>query len=204
VIGTSVDLSVRELRRRVLVGALAVGVGLAGCGGGSDGHPTKAKGSTTTVSPSTTIKKPTAIRFTVRRGDTLTKIARFFHVSVATIVQANQLMNGDRLTEGQVLVIPPHPLVRLVVTPRERTAGGSFEVELTGASPGEVVRFTIAKPDGTTFMGPPHTASPEGRVTTSYRTDVGEAAGSYTVVATGNQGTSIMATFQVKAETAIT
>jgi LysM repeat protein len=42
----------------------------------------------------------------VRPGDTLSRLARAFGVSVAAIAQANDLTNLDRIDAGQVLQIP--------------------------------------------------------------------------------------------------
>lgn len=47
-----------------------------------------------------------AVRYTVERGDTLTRIARQHDVNVEAIVQANGLPDPDFITVGQVLSIP--------------------------------------------------------------------------------------------------
>ena len=44
--------------------------------------------------------------YVVRKGDTLTKIAHRFHVSVLQLMQENQLKNKNKLRIGQVLAIP--------------------------------------------------------------------------------------------------
>lgn len=44
--------------------------------------------------------------YVVRKGDTLTKIAHRFHVSVLQLMQENQLKNKNKLSVGQVLAIP--------------------------------------------------------------------------------------------------
>lgn len=44
--------------------------------------------------------------YTVRRGDSLWRIARRFRVSVQSLVDANELQNPYRVEPGQVLVIP--------------------------------------------------------------------------------------------------
>lgn len=44
--------------------------------------------------------------YVVRKGDTLTKIAHRFHVSVLQLMQENQLKNKNKLRVGQVLAIP--------------------------------------------------------------------------------------------------
>jgi len=46
------------------------------------------------------------VRYTVQPGDTLTRIAARFGTTVAAIVEANGLVNPDRIYVGQVLLIP--------------------------------------------------------------------------------------------------
>src|ERR1043165_6095666 len=67
-----------------------------------DSAPPTQPATTTTLGP---------VTYQVRRGDTLTVIARRFAVSIETIVAANQLTNQDNLAEGQILRIPPPPPV---------------------------------------------------------------------------------------------
>jgi murein DD-endopeptidase MepM/ murein hydrolase activator NlpD len=45
--------------------------------------------------------------YVVRKGDTVSLIAKIFGVSVNTILMANDLKKGDKLTEGDVLLILP-------------------------------------------------------------------------------------------------
>lgn len=47
--------------------------------------------------------------YTVQRGDTLTRIARNFGLTVDDIIKANGNMKPDTLRDGQVLAIPPKP-----------------------------------------------------------------------------------------------
>ena len=56
-----------------------------------------------TVSP---IVPDGSTTYVVRKGDTLTKIAHRFHVSVLQLMQENQLKNKNKLSVGQVLAIP--------------------------------------------------------------------------------------------------
>jgi len=49
------------------------------------------------------------MRYTVRRGDTLTSIAYRFGTTVQAIVQANRLYNPSLIYVGQVLIIPAAP-----------------------------------------------------------------------------------------------
>ena len=89
--------------------------------------------------------------------------------------------------------------VRLTIRPGEGTAGDTFTFALTGAKPGETVLFEILHPDGTTFIGSPHTAASDGTVTTTYSTAFDAQAGPYKVLAAGNQGTVVHTTFGVDA-----
>ena len=67
--------------------------------------------------------------YVVRKGDTLTKIAHRFHVSVLQLMRENQLKNKNKLSVGQVLSIPQ--------------GGSSAESSLSG----EVEPYRVAKGD---------------------------------------------------------
>jgi LysM repeat protein len=154
------------------------------------------------AAPSTAATTTTApsINYPVKRGDTITSIARQFHVSIAAIVAANHLADPNHLVEGQSLLIPPVPPVHLTITPSEAQVGASFELKLTGAQPSETVTFEIDTPDSK-YTGPPHTASADGVVTTTYQTAIGNPAGVYNVVAKGNQGTTAQTSFRLDSAT---
>jgi len=145
----------------------------------------------------TTTTAPLII-YRVKRGDSLTKIANHFRVPISAIVSRNQIANPDRLTEGQTLLIPPAPPLKLIVTPREGQPGQAFQLKLTGAVPSETIRFEI---DSATrkHTGGPHTASADGAVTATYQTDLAGPTGIYIVTATGNLGTTVRAGFVVVA-----
>jgi LysM repeat protein len=187
------------LARVVAAGGVVV---LAGCGAASTetGRSAQAENAAantpapTTTAPTTTTAPSTS--YQVKRGDTLTAIARFFGVSSASIDAANHLGGGDRLTEGQVLQIPPSPPAALTVTPPDGIAGMGFTFTVTGAKVGEAVTFQVFAPGGGTFTGSPHTAGQDGTVTGSYRTD-GDSAGKYDVVATGDRGTSLRSSYRL-------
>jgi LysM repeat protein len=134
--------------------------------------------------------------YQVKRGDTLTSIAKFFGVSTAVLATANHLNNGDRLTEGQALTIPPLPPAQLSVDPPIAPSGQPFTFNLTGGKAGEAITFEVDKPGGGKFTGQPHAASPDGVVRATYQSS-GDDPGTYTVVATGDRGTSVRATFTV-------
>jgi LysM repeat protein len=186
-------------RPALLRGLVAAGViVLAACGAESrdTAKPARAKSTpaSTAAAPTTTAAPTTS--YQVKRGDTLTAIAKLFGVSKAAITAANQLSSEDRLTEGQVLQIPPTPPAQLVVEPPDGIAGHVFTFMVTGAKAGETVTFEIVSPGGGIFTGSPHTAGEDGVVGASYRSG-GDAAGTYTVVATGDRGTSLQATYRL-------
>jgi LysM repeat protein len=201
VIGTSAESSTCSGRRPALLRGLAAGgvIVLAACGAapGETQNATRSRtpATTTTAAPATTTTTP-PITYQVKRGDNLTAIARFFGVSSAAIAAANQLGGVDRLTEGQVLQIPPAPPAGLSVTPPDGIAGNVFTFTVTGARVGEAITFQVVAPGGGTFTGSPHTAAQDGSVITTYRTD-GDAAGKYDVVATGDRGTSLRGTYRL-------
>ena len=185
-----------ETTRRALAGAMSIAL-LVGC---SDPFAQSSRSSSSAPPPPSsapTTTAPQPITYQVERGDTMGAIARRFHVSVDTIVAANHLASANTLTPGQVLQIPPPPPLSLSVTPPSGPGGTGFEVKLQGAQPAEIVRFEIDAPSGKKFSGPPHTASPAGDVNATYQTNSEDPAGNYTVIATGDQGTSAITQFTV-------
>jgi LysM repeat protein len=147
----------------------------------------------TTVAPTTA---PAATPYQVKRGDTLTSVARFFGMSTQTLAAANQLGGDARLTAGQVLKIPPAPPAGVTVSPPDGISGNTFTFTVTGAKVGENITFQIAAPSGRVFSGSPHRASNDGVVTASY-ISTGDDPGTYAVVATGDRGTSLRAQYRL-------
>jgi LysM repeat protein len=168
-----------------------------GCGGGGGGGAQRTTTTVSTTTAPTTTTTAAAQNYQVQRGDTLTSIARKFHVAVATLLAANKLADPDHLSEGQTLVIPPAPPVSLTVTPPSGVGGTSFTFTVVGAKPAEQVTFQIDYPGGK-FTGPPHVASNEGGVSATYVPSPGAAPGTYQVTALGSQGTSIKGSFQIQ------
>jgi LysM repeat protein len=154
--------------------------------------------STSTTTTATTTTTTPLIIYRVKRGDSLAKIANHFRVSISAIVSRNQIANPDRLSEGQTLLIPPAPPLKLIITPSEGQPGQAFQLKLTGAVPSETIRFEIDSATGK-YTGGPHTASADGAVTTTYQTDLAGPTGIYNVTATGNLGTTVRAGFVVVA-----
>jgi LysM repeat protein len=152
--------------------------------------------STRTATTATTPTTTPLIIYRVRPGDTLTKIANHFHVPISAIVTRNHIANPNRLSQGQTLLIPPAPPLKLTITPPKGQPGQAFQLKLTGAVPSETIRFEI---DSATrkYTGGAHTASADGTVTATYQTDLAGPTGTYNVIATGNLGTTIQARFVV-------
>jgi LysM repeat protein len=197
---TSADRQACLVQRPALLRGLAVGgamvLVLVACGTSDTAQRTRSKTSAapTTAAPTTTTAPTTP--YQVKRGDTLTAIAKQFGVSRAAITAANQLGSEDRLTEGQILQIPPTPPPQLTVEPPDGIAGHVFTFTLTGAKVGETVVFEIVAPGGGVFTGSPHTAGEDGTVTATYRSG-GDSTGTYDVVATGDRGTSLRAKYRL-------
>jgi LysM repeat protein len=194
----------RRLRARHWQAGVALGVValvLGACGTDPDNRvkdrQSSRGGPATTAPAETTTTTAGPLTYTVRRGDNLSAIARFFHVSVDALMLANGLPSADRIEEGQVLQIPPSTPVTISVTPPSAATSTVFDIAVGGAIPGEVVRFSITSPDGGVFEGPPHAVPPDGNVSASYRS-AGEPPGTFTVVAEGDRGTSATATFVVE------
>jgi LysM repeat protein len=152
--------------------------------------------STSTTTTATTTTTTPLIIYRVKPGDSLTKIANHFHVPISAIVSRNHIANPNRLSQGQTLLIPPAPPLKLTITPPHAQPGQAFQLKLTGAVPSETIRFEI---DSATrkYTGGPHTASADGSVTATYQTDLAGPTGIYNVTATGSLGTTSQARFVV-------
>jgi LysM repeat protein len=152
---------------------------------------------TNTSATATTTTTPLRT-YRVKRGDSLTKIASHFRVSISAIATRNQIANRDRLSEGQTLLIPPAPPHKLIVTPPEGPPGQAFRLELTGAVPSETIHFEIDSA-ADKYTGGQHVASADGAVTAIYQTALAARAGICNVTATGSAGTIVRAEFVVVA-----
>ena len=170
---------------------------LAACAGSSKPSTGKSRRHKPVAPTSTTTTTRPPINYTVKRGDTLTSLARFFGVSIATLASTNHLSTTATLTAGQMLVIPPRAPVQLLVSPGDGTAGTPFTFTLSGAQANEAITFQVVAPGGGKFTGPPHTAAPDGSVTAMYQSSTANNAGTYIVLATGNQGSSAQAMFRI-------
>ena len=77
----------------------------------------------------------------------------------------------------------------LAVVPPSGPAGTAFTLNAGGLRPGEAMTFEIDIPHKAKYVGPPHTAGPDGKVTATYTAQAGNPAGVYRVKAVGVQGT---------------
>ena len=185
------------LRRQVwlLIAAVLAAFALAAPSGSSTESAARSKRVKTVVSSTTTTTGP--ITYQVKRGDNLTALARFFGVTPSALVAFNHLGNGDQLTVGQTLEVPRRPPLQLAVAPPHAAPGDAVTFNLTGAQGGETISFEVDAPGGGKFTGPPHTVADDGSVSATYQTTSRGASGVFTVVATGNQGTSVRMSFRV-------
>jgi hypothetical protein len=72
--------------------------------------------------------------------------------------------------------------------------GETIVLHVTGFQAGEKVTFTITKPDGTSFTGPPHVVAADGTVEARYS---GAQSGTYTVAVKGDRGDQATGQFTV-------
>ncbi|MGC8834814.1 MAG: NlpC/P60 family protein [Armatimonadota bacterium] len=79
-------------------------------------------------------------RYTVKQGDTLTSIARRFSIPLKVLAEANKA--GDKLSIGQVLVIPDSNHRSSLRTGKRRTAPKAAE-----KSPAKTLRHVVRKGD---------------------------------------------------------
>jgi hypothetical protein len=118
------------------------------------------------------------------------------------------LLIGCQLDQKNITSPPPSagadPKATLAIKPSEASAGDAFTFALSGARPGETVLFEVLHPDGTKFIGPPHTVGADGSVTATYSTAYRDQAGPYKVLAAGNRGTVVHTSFTVDVPPPIT
>jgi nucleoid-associated protein YgaU len=103
-------------RIALLAGALAIAAlalfflpALLGVGGGNDPETTPSPSAVATATPEPTpIPAPTPQVYTIKAGDTLSKIAKAFGVTVDDLLAANKdtIKNKDRIVVGNQITIP--------------------------------------------------------------------------------------------------
>ena len=81
--------------------------------------------------------------------------------------------------------------------PPSGPVGTAFTLKAGGLKPGEAMTFEVDPPKGQRFIGPSHTAGPDGIVTATYTAQAGNAPGSYKLKATGDMGTRASATLTI-------
>ncbi len=132
-----------------LVSCLALLITLAGCAGSASSGERVRLVITPVTTPTPTLPVPPTIgpsAYTVRPGDTLSRIASQFGITVDDIVRANNIADPNTLAEGQVVTIPAHS-ANIAGTPGNQA--GSPTVPASPALP---------PPDVTPPLGP--TAQP--------------------------------------------
>jgi len=95
-------------------------------------------------------------------------------------------------TTARVSTTLPKPVANIEVRPAQGPVGTAFTLIGTGFKPGETVTFQVVFPDPShpPFVGPPHKTAPDGALRVEYRATPGNPNGTYTVKATGDQGTT--------------
>lgn len=88
--------------------------------------------------------------YVVRNGDTLAQVASMFDVSVDTILSANDMKKGDKLKEGDVLLILPFSGVEHTVTKGQTLKGiaNLYKVDVE-----EIVSFNDIDSDSKLIVG---------------------------------------------------
>lgn len=98
-----------EPARRWGFGVVTVAL-LAGCSlGPDDGDGDSDLGTTTIAATTTTTEVASRVFYTVRRGDTLVRIANQFDIDLNALVRENGIADPTRIFVGQQLLIPPPP-----------------------------------------------------------------------------------------------
>jgi hypothetical protein len=85
----------------------------------------------------------------------------------------------------------------LTVTPATGPAGTPFHLHLIGASPSDVVTFSIAAQGGKPYTGPTHSPDPGGSVSATYQSWPTDTPGLYVVLAHAASGKGAFASFRV-------
>ncbi len=113
---------------KVAVAGLALGLGavvLTACGGDdSNGAAatTVAETTTTTTLPTTTTSPE--VTYVIAKGDSLSKIAKQFNMTVEQLITINGIEDADHIEAGQVLIIVPGPQTTVPTTTVAPPASG--------------------------------------------------------------------------------
>jgi hypothetical protein len=93
----------------------------------------------------------------------------------------------DTSRKGTMSAVPPSGPV-----------GTAFALHAAGLKPGEAMTFEVDPPKGKPFIGPPHTAGPDGTVSSTFTPQAGDTPGTYKLKATGDMGTRATGTLVIE------
>src|SRR5947209_16816137 len=86
----------------------------------------------------------------------------------------------------------------LAAVPPAGPVGTAFALQAGGLKPGEAMTFEVDPPKGKPFIGPPHTAGPDGAVSSTFTPQAGDTPGTYKLKATGDMGTRATGTLTIQ------
>jgi hypothetical protein len=86
----------------------------------------------------------------------------------------------------------------LAAVPPSGPVGTAFALQAGGLKPGEAMTFEVDPPKGNPFIGPPHTAGPDGTVSSTFTPQAGDTPGTYKLKATGDMGTRATGTLVIQ------
>ncbi len=113
--------------------AATVSVALAACGGDDSGAAaTTAVVTSATTTIATTTTSP-EVTYVIQKGDSLSKIAKQFNLTVAQLITINNITDADHIEAGQVLIIVP-AATPLPTTTRS-TRGAAVDLTTSRARP---------------------------------------------------------------------
>lgn len=131
-------------------------------------------------------------------------------IAIGGVILAAACGGGETSNEAVFTEPPFTPEVTLAPSPTPTNAassqlqfhtlvGQTIVFHVTGFQPGENVTFTVTKPDGSSFTGPPHPVAQDGTAEARYAPPL---AGTYTVVAKGDRGGQTTSQFIVQSSPA--
>ena len=90
----------------------------------------------------------TGVRYTVKSGDTVVSIAKKFSADTDEIRNYNGILEGEKLTVGEVVIIPDGEVARVVVTPAKKKSKATAKNPYRGGSGANLNTFFIWPVDG--------------------------------------------------------
>ena len=91
----------------------------------------------------------TGVRYTVKKGDTVQSIAKKFSADADEIRNYNGILEGEKLTADEVIIIPDGEVARVVVTPaKKKTTKATAKNPYRGGSGANLNTFFIWPVDG--------------------------------------------------------